>query len=75
MTREMQKAIEKAFGPTKSEFLERFKAMGWYLDDLVLTLVNQLGQDTERQAKCLAAQNSLSARIEEYQPKAIVALL
>ena len=41
MTRHMQRAVESALGAT-SNFLESFKAYGWYLDDLVLTPVNHL---------------------------------
>jgi hypothetical protein len=73
LTRHMQTAIEQRFGPT-GNFLETFKALGWYLDDLVLTPVNQL-RPTERRAACVAARSSLAQRIAEYQPLAIVSLL
>jgi hypothetical protein len=52
----------------------RFKALGWYLDDLVLTSVNDLTR-RERKAKCRAAQDGLADRIAEYEPLAIVTLL
>jgi len=74
MAREMQKAVEAALGPTTGDFLKRFKSFCWYLDDLVLMPVNQL-KAGERRAKCREAQSSLAARIAEYQPEAIVALL
>jgi hypothetical protein len=69
----MQRAVEDSLGEG-GDFLERFKAYGWYLDDLVLTPVNQL-TNVDRNAKCLAAQDSLAARIAEYRPLAIVSLL
>ena len=69
----MQTAIERNLGPTDN-FLETFKSLGWYLDDLVLTPVNQLDR-SERRAQCVAARSSLAQRIAEYQPLAIVALL
>jgi hypothetical protein len=56
------------------EFLERFKAYGWYLDDLVLTPVNHLPK-TQREAQCVAAVNGLADRIAEYRPLAIVSVL
>ena len=73
LQRHMQRAIEDALGGG-GDFLERFKAYGWYLDDLVLTPVNQL-TNVDRNAKCLAAKSSLAQRIAEYRPLAIVSLL
>jgi hypothetical protein len=69
MTRHMRRAVESALGAS-SNFLESFKAYGWYLDDLVLTPVNQLTR-----SQWLSAQNNLADRIAEYQPLAIVSLL
>src|SRR5271169_4155676 len=74
MLQHMRSAVEDALGKG-SDFLERFKAYGWYLDDLVLTPVNDLTKPSERKAKCLQAQNSLADRIAEYQPRAILSLL
>jgi hypothetical protein len=74
MLQHMRSAVEDALGQG-GNFLERFKAYGWYLDDLVLTPVNDLTKPSERKAKCLEAQNSLASRIAEYQPHAIVSLL
>jgi hypothetical protein len=54
------------------EFLNWFKARGWYLDDLVTTPIENL---RERRKKCREARASLAARIAEYQPAAIVCLL
>ena len=73
MLTHMQRAVEQALGGG-GDFLDRFKGFGWYLDDLVLTPVNQL-KGAERGAKCRDAQNSLAVRIAEYQPLAIVSLM
>jgi hypothetical protein len=56
------------------DFLERFKDLGWYLDDLGLTPVNQLTKP-ERKAACLGARKSIAERIAKYRPEAIVPLL
>jgi hypothetical protein len=72
--RYMRQAVEDAFGNSTGGFLERFKSYGWYLDDLVLTPVDDK-EEPERNAKCLEAQNSLAVRIAEYQPLAIVSVL
>jgi hypothetical protein len=73
LQRHVQRSMEDSFGGG-DDFLERFKAYGWYLDDLVLTPVNQL-KKSERIAACLAARTSLATRIAEYRPLAIVSLL
>jgi hypothetical protein len=73
MLRHMQRAIERSLGEG-GDILARFKAFGWYLDDLVLTPVDKLPKP-ERLARCRDAQQSLAARIAEYQPLAIVSLL
>jgi hypothetical protein len=71
--RHMQCAIEPALGES-GNFLDRFKASGWYLDDLVLTPVNNLTK-SKRREKCRDAQKCLADRIAVYQPEAIVSLL
>jgi hypothetical protein len=53
----MQRATEAVLG-TSGNFLDRFKAYGWYLDDLVLRPVDNLGKP-QRRVECLGAQNSL----------------
>ena len=73
MFRYMQGAVEDSLGES-GDFFERVKAYGWYLDDLVLTPVDQLSGPA-RKAKCLHAQTSLAIRIAEYKPLAIVSLL
>ena len=61
-------------GPSDVDFLERFKSLGWFLDDLSLEPVNGLAP-AARKAACRAARSSLAARIAQYPPKAIVTLL
>ena len=56
------------------DFLDRFKAYGWYLDDLVLEPVNRMTW-SERLATCRNACASLADRIAEYRPGAIVSIL
>jgi hypothetical protein len=73
MFRNMQRAVEHALGEN-GDFLKRFKGYGWYLDDLVLTPVNDL-EDRQREKKCREAQDCLAARIAKYRPSAIVTLL
>jgi hypothetical protein len=73
MSRNMRRAVEAVLGES-SDFLETFKAYGWYLDDIVLTPVNDLTR-SQRKAACLSAQNSLAERIAECRPLAIVTLL
>ncbi|MGA7546608.1 MAG: hypothetical protein WBW08_12440 [Methyloceanibacter sp.] len=70
----MQRATEAVLGIGSGDFLDRFKAWGWFLDDLVLTPVDRL-PSAERKAECLRAQASLADRIAVYQPDAIVTLL
>jgi hypothetical protein len=55
-----------------SDFLNWFKARGWYLDDLVTTPIEDR---RERRKQCREARASLATRIAEYQPSAIVCLL
>lgn len=75
LTRYMAEAMTAAgLYDNNSNFLDRFKSFGWFLDDLVLTPVNQLPR-SERKKKCFQAQASLADRIAEYQPRAIVSLM
>ena len=73
MFRHMRRAVELVLGESDN-FLKTFKAYGWYLDDLVLTPMNQLTK-SQRKAKCLDAQKSLANQIAAYQPEAIVSVL
>jgi hypothetical protein len=69
----MQAGIEGELGRT-DDFLTTFKGYGWFLDDLVLTPVNQM-KSAERKMACRDAEASLAARIARYRPLAIVSLL
>jgi len=70
----MHQAVQAAGLATGGDFLESFKGLGWYLDDLVLTPVNQMTK-SQREAECLSAQHNLAQRIVEYHPLAIVPVL
>src|SRR4051812_23457109 len=74
MTRYMKQTVDAAFGESSTDFLERFRSFGWYLDDLVLEPVNAM-KGPERRASCRSAQQSLTDRIGRYQPLAIVSLM
>jgi len=74
LTGYMADAMKAAGLRGDGDFLDRFKAYGWYLDDLVLTPVNYLGR-SQRKKECRDARASMAARIKEYQPRAIVSLL
>jgi hypothetical protein len=67
----MQNAFDAAYGTSEVSFLARFEAFGWYLDDLVLTPVNNLN---DRKERCRAARDSLANRIRSYQPQMVVSL-
>jgi hypothetical protein len=73
MLRHMRSAVELALGESDN-FLDRFKAYGWFLDDLVLVPVNHLTK-SQRKALCQAGVESLADRIAAYRPEAIVSLL
>jgi hypothetical protein len=70
----MRKAMDAAGLGGAGDFLDRFKARGWYLDDLVLTPINSL-KGSPRMKQCRDAKDSLTARIKEYRPRAVVSLL
>jgi hypothetical protein len=57
----MRSVIESKLDKT-DDFLATFKSYGWYLDDLVLTPVNQK-ERAERRKMCRNAQASLAKRI------------
>jgi hypothetical protein len=73
MVRYMREAIDSAL-PGEGDFLDGFRAHGWFLDDLVLTPVNHL-DDRQHIAAHLEARDSLTQRIAQYRPRAIVILL
>jgi hypothetical protein len=70
----LTKYMRDALGGPKGdiEFLNWFKARGWYLDDQVTEPIANL---RDRRIKCQEARASLTARIVQYQPSAIVSLL
>jgi hypothetical protein len=70
LTNYMRDALGGPKGDT--EFLNWFKARGWYLDDLVTAPIDN---SRDRRKQCREARASLAARIVEYQPAAIVCLL
>jgi hypothetical protein len=74
LARSMKAAMTAAGLCNDDNFLERFKANGWYLDDLCLEPVNWLAR-SERRRKWLEAQGGLVARIRVYKPRAIVSVL
>ncbi|WP_316197103.1 MULTISPECIES: hypothetical protein [unclassified Bradyrhizobium] len=69
-----RRAIETALPDTR-DFFERFKAYGWYLDDLVLTKPVDRLKGAARKAELRNAVSSLRDRIAIYQPQAIVSLM
>ncbi len=69
-----QRAVEQALG-IDGDIRDRFKAMGWFLDDLSLAPVNTIKKGAMRKAACHAARQSLADRIAEYQPQAIVTVV
>ena len=69
-----RKAIEQALGADGGDILDRFKALGWYLDDLSLAPVNKLAPAL-RKSMCHAARRTLAERIAAYHPQAIVTVV
>ena len=69
-----RKAIEQALGADGGDILDRFKALGWYLDDLSLAPVNKLAP-AMRKSVCHAARRTLAERIAAYKPQAIVTVV
>jgi hypothetical protein len=67
------RAMKRVFGNRES-FLEDFKRNGYYLDDLVLTPINQL-ERRERSSRRQEAVPELAKRLVEYKPKAVVVVM
>lgn len=57
----------------RGSFLETFRDLGCYLDDLCLEPVNHLAEP-QRAMKRLESEPALAARIGEYQPRIVVAI-
>ena len=60
--------------PTSAEFLQFFKKIGCYLDDLSLIPVNDRNADGRKRMQ-LEGMPSLAKRIADYQPNVIVCML
>jgi hypothetical protein len=73
-TRHMENAFGAAYGISDVPFLTRFKAFGWYLDDLVLTPVDDIKDRKNRRERCFAARVGLAERIADYRPRLVVSL-
>src|SRR5436309_2778689 len=56
-----------------ADFLEMFRLLGCYLDDLCLEPVNHL-HDRERKQRRSEAEPRLARRLRRYRPKAVVAV-
>jgi hypothetical protein len=70
----MVRYMSRALSVPEDQLLDRFKAYGWYLDDLVLHPINRMTQ-AERRAAWVASTPSLRDRVAGYRPSAIVTLL
>jgi hypothetical protein len=71
MLRHMQRTVEDSLGGD-GDFFERFYSV-WLVSRRPRAVDKFMR--SERNAKCLDAQSSLTARIPEYRPLAIVSLL
>jgi hypothetical protein len=67
------RAMKRVFG-NRETFLDDFKRMGFYLDDLVLTPVNKL-ERRERSRRREEAVPDLAKRLVKYKPKAVVVVM
>jgi hypothetical protein len=65
--------MKEAFGGEKN-FLEQFKAKGYFLDDLILQPVNQMDRRIRRQLR-FENITSLAERISDYRPANVVILM
>jgi len=74
----LERLFQTAIEGTASDgpaFLERFKARGWYLDDLSLVPVNDLDHNSDARSKaCAVARPGLARRIADYQPRVVVVI-
>jgi hypothetical protein len=66
-------AMRREFG-NQETFLQDFKKMGFYLDDLVLTPINKLERH-ERLRQRQEAVPELAERLIEYKPEAVVVVM
>ena len=70
----MEKYLGQKLFQTHNNFLENFKAAGYYFDDLVLTPVNKAPRNEQKRLR-IQAVPSLAKRIKDYNPIVVVALL
>jgi hypothetical protein len=73
MTRYMRRALVPEAG-SDLEFLDTFKARGFYLDDLVLVPINGM-TGCERRAHWRRSSPGFVTRLTEYRPAAVVLLV
>ncbi len=76
LSRFTERAFEQVYGSeigTGKAFLEFFKSLGCYLDDLCLTPVNKLDNRARNQL-CQNSVPSYAARMKEYNPLALIAV-
>src|SRR5260370_6870761 len=66
-----RKAIEQALGSDSGDIRDRFKALGWYLDDLSLAPANKLAP-AMRKLACHAARQTLSEPTPVYHPQTLL---
>jgi hypothetical protein len=65
-------ALPEVFG-RRDDFLETFRALGCYLDDLCLEPVNNLPRRERREART-RAEPALARRLRRYRPQRVVAI-
>ncbi len=74
LARHMRTAMVAAGLDCGDDFLNKFKSLGWYLDDLVLEPINDRSR-SQRKALHREWQENLTQRIADYRPKAVVSML
>ncbi|HUI40800.1 MAG TPA: dihydroorotate dehydrogenase [Terriglobia bacterium] len=70
----LYREMKQVFGGG-DDFLEEFKANCFYLDDLVLYPINQIEDEKERDEHRRKGVRLLAARMRQYRPEAVVALM
>lgn len=72
--RTVKESFEEFFGANEN-FLEEFKRRGFFLDDLVLSPVNQIKKKKERDERLWECVPLLARRLMRYRPSAVVVLM
>src|ERR1017187_3736632 len=70
----LYRRMREAFG-AGANFLQEFKANGFFLDDLVLYPINQIKDKDERNVHRQKGVSLLAQRIADYKPLAVVAVM